>query len=138
MKMRTTVITLITASTLFTGCVSETVALIIPSSTESTTKTSLADSNLTGEKSYLENKTAELSDKTDKKIDTGINKLYGRLMGKLGLNQTETETKTSLTNANEDVTEKKGLIERKKAELIGKTDTKIDTAYEKLMKKIGL
>ena len=136
MKMRTTVITLITASTLFTGCVSETVALIIPSSTESTTKTSLADSNLTGEKSYLENKTAELSDKTDKKIDTGINKLYGRLMGKLGLNQTETETKTNV--ANENVTGEKGLIERKKAELIGKTDTKIDTAYEKLMKKIGL
>ena len=82
MNIKTTAIMLITASTLFTGCVSETLTAITPSAQE---ETIIADSNVNENKDYAKKKTTELSKKADIAIDKGIDSWFDKLMAKLGL-----------------------------------------------------
>lgn len=85
MNIKTTTIILITASTLFTGCVSETISTIMPSSHNNT----LSDANLNEDKTYSEQKRTELSTRADKRIqtktDTTIDTWFEKIMKRLGL-----------------------------------------------------
>ena len=88
MNIKTTRIMLITASTLFTGCVSEVVEAIVPSlgdnnTTKELNETSTIQSNFNSKKENTTTKVkGKMKDKI-KKIDIGIEKKIDGVLGEI-------------------------------------------------------